>query len=194
MRPLLLYLRSRHVPSTALVTIGVIACLTWLAQITDHPRELALVAVLAGAAATGPGLAGHDIDLDRAAARRWPVWRSVHIAVGCAAVIGLVAASALAGEPLAPIGQVARDAVGLYGLVAMGAAGFGAQRAWIPPVTWSLLAMTVLPRLWPPGETTLYGRIATWMIQPYDGMATTVVAVTLGVVGTITYARWGPRR
>src|SRR5690606_6473990 len=168
--------------------------LVWVAQITDHQRGLSLVAVLTGAVATGPGLAGHDIDLDRIAARRWPVWRSVHIAAGCAAVIGLVAASGLAGEPLAPVGQVARDAVGLYGLVAMAAAAFGAQRAWVPAVAWSLLAMTVLPRLWPPGEPTLYGRIATWMIQPYHGTAPTVVAVTLGVVGTITYARWGPRR
>lgn len=194
MRPLLLYLRSRHIPIAAFATVGVVACLAWVAQSTDHSRGLSLVAVLTGAAASGPGLAGHDIDLDRAAARRWSLWRSVHIAVACAVVIGVTAAPALVVEPFAPIGQVARDAVGLFGLAAMAAATFGAQRAWIPPVTWSLLSMTVLPRLWPPGETTIYERIATWMIQPCDGKAATIVALTLGVAGTITYARWGPRQ
>lgn len=189
-----LYLRSRRVPAAFVMTVTAVAGLAGLGRATEHPPNLGLLAVLAGAAVTGPGLAGDDIDLDRTAARRWPLWRSLHITVACAVVIALVAATALTGEPIAPFGRVVRDSVGSIGLVALAAATLGAQHAWVPPVTWSLLSLTVLPRLWPPGEPTISQRVVTWMVQPPGTAAATAVALILGVVGTLAYAGWGPRR
>lgn len=193
MRPLRLYLRSRRVPVALATTVTTVAGLAWLNRVTDHTPALPLLAVLVGAALTGPGLAGDDIELDRTAAWRWPLWRTVHIGAAGVAVVAVVTAPAVVGAPVAPLGQVLRDAVGLVGLVALTAATLGAQHAWIPPVTWSLLALTVLPRLWPPGEPTLSERVLTWMVQP-AGPAPTTTAVTLGVVGAIAYAARGPRR
>lgn len=193
MRPLRLYLRCRRVPVAVAATVVAVASLAWLNRTFDPIPSLHLLAVLAGAASIGPGLAGDDIDLDRTAAWRWPLWRAVHIGAAGTVVVAVVAAPALLGAPLGPLNLVVRDAVGLVGLAALAAATLGAQHAWISPVTWSLLALTVLPRLWPPGEPTMSERVLTWMVQP-PGPATTAVAVTLGAVGAVTYAARGPRR
>ena len=80
MRPLLLYMRSRHVPMAVAAAVGTVATLWALDRATDHraPDLLGLLAVLTATVAAGPGLAGPDVDLDRTAAIAWPCPQSPH--------------------------------------------------------------------------------------------------------------------
>jgi hypothetical protein len=163
----------------------------------DHPQPrgvLALLAVLAGTAATAPGLAGADVDLDRTAAIAWPPRRAAHVVVAGAAVAGIVATTALTGDALALAGTIARDATGMTGLVALGAATLGASRAWLPLAAWVLLALPFTAPFGtrPTGPT--YKLLLTWMIQPTDTTSATAAAVSLGVVGALAYALFGARR
>ena len=152
--------------------------------------SLGLLAVAAGTAIAGPGLAGADVDLDRTAAIAWPSWRTIHIVVMVAFVIGLVGATALTPEPLSSATRIIRDAIGLGGLVALGAATLGADRAWIPPIAWSLLGWSL--HAWLPASGATYRSVLTWVAQPPSTTAATVAAVVLGIAGTAIYAVRGP--
>jgi hypothetical protein len=190
-RLLVLYLRSRRVPAALAVAVGGVAVLWSLSQAADNPAAVAtagLLAAVTGAAAAGPGLAGADIGLDRTAAIAWPPRRAAHVIVAAAAVVGIVAATALTGDQLAPAGRAVRDAVGMSGLVALGAAALGADRAWVPPLAWTMLALLAPP------ATAPYQQALTWMIQPAGTTSAAAVAVLLGVAGALAYAVFGPRR
>jgi hypothetical protein len=191
MRLLLLYLRSRQVPAALAAAVGSVAVLWWLSQATDDPTvhaTLGLLAVAAGTAAAGTGLAGADIDLDRSAAVAWPPRRAAHVIAVGGAIIGIVAATALTGDQLAPARQTVRDGVGMSGLVALGAATLGASRAWVVPLTWTLLVL-----LWVPAADATYQQVLTWMVQPTDTAAATNAALVLGATGVLAYAILGPR-
>ena len=108
-----------------------------------------------------------------------------------AAVIGIVAATGLTGEQLAPAAQVARDAIGMTGLIALGAATLGANHAWVPPLCWTLLSWTVTALPWPWPAT--YRQVLTWMLQPADATPAIVTALVLGATGVLAYAVLGPR-
>jgi hypothetical protein len=197
-RWLALYLRSRSAPAALAAALGSVAALWWLHQALDDPEPrplLALLAAVAGTAAIAPGLAGADRDLDRTAAIAWPPRRAAHLAVGAAVVVGLLAATALTGDPLAPAGPIVRDVAGLGGLVALGAAILGAARAPLLPVAWTLLVLRFSPALGgtPPSRPG-YKQALTWMIQPDGTTAATAAAVLLGVGGALAYAVLGPRR
>lgn len=193
MRLLVLYLRSRQAPLATTGAVGSVAALWQVNQATDRRMAglLALLAVVAATAAAGPGLAGRDLDLDRTAAIAWPPWRTAHMITAGVAVIGIVTATALTGEQLAPAGQVIRDATGMAGLLALGAASLGADRAWILPLAWTLLGETVALRLWSP-PATAYQQTLTWMHQPTASATAAVTAAVLGVTGILTYAIVGP--
>jgi hypothetical protein len=196
MRLLLLYIRSRRVPTTLAGAVASIAALWWIDQATDHrvAGRLALLAVVSGIVAASPGLAGPDVDLDRTAAIGWAPRRAAHLLAAGATVIGIIAATALSGDELAPAGQVTRDAAGMVGLLALGAVLLGASLAWIAPLTWTLLAMTGLTQLWPPSaDTATYQRILTWMIQPAESTVAGWTAAGLAAVGILAYAIVGPR-
>jgi hypothetical protein len=198
MRWLALYLRSRSVPAALAAALGAAAALWWLHHAIDHPQPrplLALLAAVAGTAAIAPGLAGADHDLDRTAAIAWPPRRAAHITTGAAIVAGLLAATALTGDPLAPAGPIARNVIGLGGLVALGAAALGSTRAPLLPVTWTLLVLRFSPALGgtPPTRPS-YKQALTWMIQPAGTTSATATAVLLGVAGTLAYAVFGARR
>jgi hypothetical protein len=191
MRLLLLYLRSRQVPAALAAAVGSVAVLWWLGQATDDPTAqatLALLAVAAGTAAAGAGLAGADVDLERTAAIAWPPRRAAHVIAVGGAIIGIVAASALTGDQLAPARQVVRDAVGMSGLVALGAATVGASRAWVVPLTWTLLVL-----LWVPAATATWQQPLAWMLQPAASAPAAITASMLGVTGVLAYAILGPR-
>lgn len=191
MRLLLLYLRSRQVPAALAAAVGSVAVLWWLSQATDDPTlhaTLGLLAVAAGTAAAGTGLAGADIDLDRSAAIAWPPRRAAHVVAVGGAIIGIVAATALTGDQLAPARQIVRDAVGMSGLVALGAATLGASRAWVVPLTWTLLVL-----LWVPAAGATYQQVLTWMLQPAASAPAAITASVLGVTGVLAYAILGPR-
>jgi hypothetical protein len=171
--------------------VGGVAVLWSLSQATDNPDNPAALAALAavtGAAAAGPGMAGADIDLDRAAAIAWPPRRALHVLTAAVVVVGIIAATALTGDQLAPVRQIVRDAVGLSGLTALGAATLGASRAWIPPLAWTILTL-----LWAPPGTALHQQVLAWMLQPAHTTPATVTALVLGAGGVLSYALLGPR-
>jgi hypothetical protein len=196
MRLLLLYLRSRRVPVALVVAAAGVAALSWIDHLTDHrvATTLALFAVIAGTAAAGPGLAGPDVELDRTAGIGWPPRRAAHLLTVGGAVVGLIAATALTGDQLGPAGQVTRNVAGMVGLLALGAARFGSGRAWIPPLTWTLMAMVGRAQFWPSESAAAYQRMLTWMVQPEGSAPAGWTAVGLAVAGVLTYAVAGPHR
>jgi hypothetical protein len=196
MRLLVLYLRSRQVPTALAAGAGAVAVLWALNQLTDNPRArdmFGVLAVVAGVVAAGSGLAGADIDLDRTASIAWPPRRIMHVVVATAAVIGLVTAAALTGHPLNPAAQITRDAVGMGGLGALGAATLGAGIAWIPPLSWTVFASTLEVVTGSGPATAAYQEMLTWMFQPPGTASATITAVVLGAAGVVAYAIRGPR-
>jgi hypothetical protein len=192
MRLLVLYLRSRSVPLAVAAAVGSIAALWSIDWATDHRAAgvLALLAVVAATLVAGPGLAGADIELDRTAAILWPPRRAAHVVAAGAAVIGIVTATWFTGDQLAPAAQVTRDSIGMTGLIALGAATLGANQAWIPPLSWTLLSWTVMDLPWPLPAT--YRLVLTWMLQPADSTPAVVTALVLGATGVLAYAVLGP--
>jgi hypothetical protein len=186
MRLLVLYLRSRQAPLATTGAVGSVVSLWQINQATDRRMAglIALLAVVAATAAAGPGLAELDVDLDRTAVIAWPLWRATHVITAGIAVVSIVTATALTGHQLAPAGQVLRDATGMAGLLALGAASLGAGRAWILPLAWTLLGQIVALRLWSP-PASAYQQALTWMHQPTASTAATVTAVALGVTGIL---------
>jgi hypothetical protein len=168
-----------------------------LGLVIDQPpgrRLAALLLALAAATAIAPGLAGADPDLDRVSAIAWPPRRAAHIIFAGAAVVGLLAATALAGEKMAVTSQIARNVAGLTGLVALGATVLGAARAPLVPVLWTVLVLRYTPPLGVPPTRPAYKVMLTWMAQPADTRAATTAAVVLAAVGTLAYAVMGSRR
>ena len=78
----------------------------------------------------------------------------------------------------------------MTGLIALGAATLGANQAWIPPLSWTLLSWTVVALPWPSSAT--YRQVLTWMLQPADATAATVTALVLGATGVLAYTVLGP--
>lgn len=197
MRPLALYLRSRAVPATAATVLGCAMALWALGLAIDHPQGRGLTALLVALAATtaiAPGLAGPDHDLDRASAIAWPPRRAAHVIVAGAAVVGLLAATALAGEKMAGTSQIARNVAGLVGLVALGACVLGAARAPLLPVVWTVLVLPYAPPMGAPPTRPTYKIMLSWMVQPMEARAATVAAIVLAATGTLAYAVLGSRR
>jgi hypothetical protein len=194
---LALYLRSRAAPSTAVALLGCAVALWALGLAIDQPQGRSLAALLvalAGTTALAPGLAGADPDLDRASAIAWPPRRAAHVVVAGAAVVGLLTATALAGEQMASTGQIARDVAGLTGLVALGAAVLGATRAPLLPVVWTVLVLRYAPALGETPTQPAYKVVLTWMVQPAETRAATIAAVVLAAAGTFAYAVLGSQR
>ncbi|HEV8556218.1 MAG TPA: hypothetical protein VGR06_07470 [Actinophytocola sp.] len=187
MRWLTLYLRSRSVPAALAAVIAGTAALWWLGTTIDDPRirdTLALLAALTGVAATAPGLAGADPDLDRTAAIAWPPRRAMHVILAGAIITGLAT--------LTHAGPVLRDVTGLIGLLALGVATIGASRAVLLPVIWTVFALRFTAPLGTPPTGPGYQVMLTWMVQPGHTTPATVTAVLLGLAGTVTYSVRGP--
>jgi len=197
MRVLMLYLRSRAAPATAIAMLACAAALWALGLAIDNPQGRALTALLGALAATtaiGHGLAGPDHELDKTAAIAWPPRRAAHIILAGAAVLAALAATALAGEQMADAGQLARNVAGLTGLVALGAVVLGAAQAPLLPVLWTVLALWWAPPIGVPPTRPAYKVMLTWMVQPPNARAATVAAVILATAGVVTYAALGSRR
>jgi hypothetical protein len=194
---LTLYLRSRAIPASATALLGCAVALWALGLAIDHPQGRSLAALLVALAATtaiAPGLAGADPDLDRASAVAWPPRRAAHVIVAGAAVLGLLAATALAGQQMGATAQLARNVAGLTGLVALGAVVLGAARAPLLPVIWTVVVLWWAPPMGEPPTAPTYKVILTWMAQPAQVQAATVAAAVLAAVGILAYAVLGSRR
>jgi hypothetical protein len=181
-RWLLLYLRCRSIPVAVAAVLGSTAVLWWLTQLVDSPAtraKLALMAAIAAAVAIAPGLAGADGDLDRTAAIAWPPRRAAHVLAATAAGVGILGATALTGDPLTQAGPFVRNVIGLAGLIALGAATFGASRAWLLPATWILLLLQYTPPFGTPPDQPTYKVMLTWLMQPAETPSATIAAVIL---------------
>lgn len=183
MRWLTLYARSRRVPASLAVLLVSAVAVPVLAQDTAKDPRLPLLVLATGAMAASVGLGGQDLALDRTAAIRWAPRRAAHVLLAAAAVGAVLAA----GDP-ATTAFAVRDAAGLLGLAALGAALTGAQYAWTLPFTWLVLT------LFAPPATSTPARIATWLLQPPGTPTATWTAAALTLTGTTAYALTGPRR
>ncbi|MFD9692752.1 hypothetical protein ACFWXO_44145 [Kitasatospora sp. NPDC059088] len=190
MRWLTLYARSRQVPASAAVALLVLLAAWAFCHDGPGPMDLATVvlALTVSVAAASVGLGGQDAALDRTAAIRWVPRRAAHVLLTGAVAAAALLALRLVGADPAPTGYVVRDAAGLAGLAALGAALWGAHLAWILPTGW--LAVTVLG----PATAGTAGEVVHWMTFSPATTVSTWTAWALGAVGTAVYAVMGPRR
>ncbi|WP_328475370.1 hypothetical protein OHA21_18855 [Actinoplanes sp. NBC_00393] len=192
MRWLTLYLRSRRIP-VALAAAGGGTVLMWtlwsvFSDSRDAGMPMVVLTVLLLVAALTATLGGPDDALERTAAIAWPRRRAAHLLVALLVVVALLLATLVTGARFGPAGLVVRDAAGLLGLTALGAAMFGTAKAWFLPLGWTLAAV-----LFPRGEPLL-GRILTWQAQEPASTAAAITAGLLAVSGLIAYAVSGPAR
>ncbi|MEV4706270.1 hypothetical protein [Actinoplanes sp. NPDC049316] len=192
MRWLRLYLRSRHVPLALTLGAGAMVLLWSLWSISSNSPDagapMVILTVLILVAIAGITLAGPDEALERTAALPWWPRRAAHVLVALAAVVVLVLVTLATGARFGPAMLVVRDAAGLLGLAALGAATLGATRAWFAPLGWTLAAIVF------PSVEGSAGEVVTWQTQvPGNGPAA-VTAGTLAVAGLMVYALSGPVR
>jgi hypothetical protein len=187
MRWLILYARSRQVPTSA-AAVALVA-LAVRALNGPGPVDLGMVVLVltANVAAASVGLGGQDVVLEGTAAIRWVPRRAAHVLLAGAFAAAALLTVQAAGTKLAPTEVVVRDSAGLVGLAALGAALCGAQFAWTLPTGW--LAVTLIP---PPTGTA--GQVVGWMTFSPGTTASTGTASALLATGTVLYALAGPRR
>ncbi|MFF3013130.1 hypothetical protein [Streptomyces sp. NPDC057939] len=190
MRWLTLYARSRRLPAS-LAAVLISGLLVWtLARIGGGPWDprLTTLALAAGATAVSVGLGGQDLAMDRTAAIRWMPRRAAHVLL-CGVLIGgvLLAVQASGGQSASPA-FVVRNCAGLMGLVALGAAWYGRQYAWILPFAWMSVSFVA------PSAPDVPSQVLTWMLLPPDASAGVWTALVLAVAGLTVYAVGGPRR
>lgn len=195
MRWLGLYLRSRGVPAAAAVAVGAVAAAwagwSWFSDAHTVNTRAVTLTVMLGVAAFARTLSGPDDSLERTAAFRWPVRRFVHLLVVGGLLVGLCVPTLVTDARFEPLSVVARNAAGLLGLAALGAALFGAALAWVAPLTWTVIA--VMPFF---DASSRFGvQVAGWLVQPAGTGGATACGVVLGVLGLAAYTwRGGPAR
>jgi hypothetical protein len=184
-RWLALYLRSRQVAVGVAVAVAAAVGIGLLGDDNDQPGVMLTVfAITVVCAVTASGLAGPDPALERTAAWRWWGRRVAHVvAIGALAVV----LGVTAGPPVAT-GMVVRDAIGLTGLAALGAAVLGSGLAWVVPLVWSVVAVSAFM-----GNEVAPAPVVTWPVQPAGTTAATIAAAVLGLAGLLVYAVRGPR-
>ena len=192
MRWLTLYLRSRRAP-LALAAAGGCAVVTWsLWSVFSDARtvgaEMVVLTVLLLVAALTATLGGADDALEGTAGFRWPRRRVAHLLAAFLVVLVVLLPTLATGARFGPGWMVVRDAAGLLGLTALGAATVGTARAWFLPLGWTLAAV-LFPRAEP-----VVGRVLTWQAQPSQSAAAMVTAGVLAVGGLVAYAVAGPAR
>jgi hypothetical protein len=190
-RYLSLYLRSRRVPAALIAAAGG-TVLMWtvvaaFSESRDADLSMVVLLVLLLAASSAATLGSHDDALERTGARRWPPLRAAHLLAAVAVILALVLATLVTGARFGPAALVVRDAAGLIGLTALGAAVLGAARSWFLPLTWTLPAV-----MFPFGGTAMAGQVLTWPSQPHDNLAAAVTAAVVAVTGLLAYALRGP--
>ena len=192
MRWLGLYLRSRQAPA-ALLGAGGCAVLMWTlwsvsSDSRDAGEQMVVLTVLLLVTALTVTFAGPDDALEKTAALPWLPRRVAHLLAAFLVVVVLMLVTLATGARFGPAWLVVRDAAGLLGLTALGAATVGAGRAWFLPLAWTLGAA-----LFPRSEPAL-GRILTWQAQPPDSRSAAVTAALLAAAGLVAYGVAGPAR
>ena len=187
-----LYLRSRRVTIAAPVSLAAIAAVMvfWSAW-SDSPRvhpSLATLTLLFALAPLIPTLAGHDDELERTAAMPWPPRRVLHlVAIGALVAAGLLSAR-LADIHFGTAGQLARNSIGLAGLIGLGVASLGTLHAAVVPILWTGWQAVAGGPGGPAWQQSLL-----WLTQPADSVPAAITAGALVLAGTTAYAsRVGP--
>jgi hypothetical protein len=191
-RTFVLYLRSRSAPASLATMLGCAVGLWALGLAVDDSStrvRLALLITALAIAAIAPGLAGADADLERIPGFAWPPRRAAHLVIAGVVAFGLMAAAALAGDPVTGTARIARDAAGLTGLLGLGAVALGASRAPLLPLLWTALAVGL-----PTTDRPAYKAVITWMMLPTTIVTATLTAVVVGATGVLAYSVAGPRR
>lgn len=192
MRWLTLYLRSRGVPIALAIAAGSTIVLWTLWSLFSDSRDaggpMVILSVLILVAVASTTLAGPDEALDRTAALSWWPRRAAHVLAALAVIQLLLLVTLPTGARFGPAALVLRDAAGLLGMAALGAATIGASRAWFLPLGWTL-AVIVFPAM----DGTA-GHILTWQSQATDNKVAAATALGLAVTGLLAYALAGPLR
>jgi hypothetical protein len=193
MRGLTLYVRSRHVPPALAAAIGCMA-VSWTlwSVFSDNPeagRQMVVLTVLMLVTIATATLAGHDDELDRTAARRWPRLRVTHLLAALALVLVLVLATLPTGARFGPYWLAVRDAAGLTGLVALGAATLGVAKSWFLPLGWTILTVTI-----PLQSEKRWVAALMWQVQEPANRVAATTAVILAVAGSAAYVLGGSRK
>ncbi|MEV0133295.1 hypothetical protein AB0H83_33125 [Dactylosporangium sp. NPDC050688] len=192
MRWLTLYLRSRQAPLALILAAGCVALLwaLWSAFSDDRDVDVPMVilTVLLTVATLTATLGGPDDALERTGSLPWLPRRAAHVLVAFAVVVLLVLVTQATGARFGPAWLVVRDAAGLSGLTALGAATVGVARSWFPPIAWTLASITVAL----PDKT--WADVATWQVQPPGNRPAAITAGVLAAGGLLVYAVLGPTR
>ncbi|MEU8663529.1 hypothetical protein [Actinoplanes philippinensis] len=189
-----LYLRSRRITIAAPVSLAAIAAVmifwaVWSDSPHVHP-SLATLTLLFALAPLIPTLAGHDDELEATAAMPWPPRRVMHlVATGTLVALGLLGAG-LAGIHFGTAGQIARNSIGLAGLIGLGVATLGTIHAAVVPIIWTGWQAIAGG---PGGQA--WQQSLLWLTQPADSVAAAITATALAIAGATAYAkRAGPPR
>jgi hypothetical protein len=154
----------------------------------DAGVQMVVLTVLLAVVTVTATLGGPDDALEHTGALPWPRRRIAHLLAALTVVVVLLLATLLTGARFGPAWLVVRDAAGLVGLTALGAATVGVARAWFAPLVWTLTAV-----IFPLSETTS-GRILTWQTQaPGNGTAALIAGLLAGA-GLLAYTIAGPVR
>ena len=183
-----LYLRARRVTIAVPVSLAAVAAVMvfWHAW-SDSPRvhpSLATLTLLFALAPLIPTFAGHDDELDRTAAMPWPPRRVLHlIAVGAVVAAGLLGAR-LGDIHFGTTGQIARNSIGLAGLIGLGVALLGTVHAAVVPIIWTGWQAIAGGPGGPAWQQSLL-----WLTQPADNVPAATTAAVLVLAGTAAYAK-----
>ena len=192
MRFLTLYLRSRRVPLALAVAAGGTALMWGIWQLASDDRDanstVVILTVLIAAACFTHTLNGPDDELERTAAVRWPRRRAAHLVLALGVTVALVLATLATGARFGPPLFVLRDAAGVLGLIALGAALVGPARSWFVPLIWTL-GVAIFPQ-----PTPLPAVVATWQHQPPGSRPAAITAAVFALAGLIAFAAYGPAR
>jgi hypothetical protein len=177
----------------ALIAAGGCVALMWsLWSIFSDSRtvgvELVVLTVLLLVAALTATLGGPDDALEGTAAFSWWPRRIAHVLAAFLVVALLLLITSVTGARFGPAWLVVRDAAGLIGLTALGAATIGTARAWFLPLGWTLGAVLF------PQSGPAVARILTWQAQPPASTAAAATAGLLALAGLVVYALAGPLR
>ncbi|MEW1545245.1 hypothetical protein [Streptomyces tsukubensis] len=193
--PVLLYSRSRGLPSTVAVLVVTALAAAWFAPrlvradgFADPANRLPLVLVapLVAAVAIGTGLHTPSDELDRAASRVWWWPRLLHL-LGLTGLAAGAFALAVTGSPEVYGSPAAiRNLLGCTGITLLTAVVAGAGVGWLPTVSYGALAYLLLqdPASGPAG----------WAVRPGPEAGPWTVAVVLYAAGAAAWLWRGARR
>ncbi|MDT5030550.1 MAG: hypothetical protein QOC94_721 [Actinoplanes sp.] len=182
-----LYLRSRRITIAVPVSLAAIgAVMTLWSLWGDSPRvhpSVAALTLLFALAPLIPTLAGHDDEMEKTAAMPWPPRRVLHlVAIGVLVAVGLLAAR-LADIHFGTSGQLARNSLGLSGLIGLGVASLGTTHASVIPIIWVGWQAIAGGPGGPAWQQSML-----WLTQPADSKPAAIVAGLLFLAGTSAYA------